>query len=62
MAFATKYRIKTVSNVYGGVQCDLQKDGYSGSVIELEGRAPDPIQIKIAVTVKIYSSLFYKVK
>jgi hypothetical protein len=47
MAFATKYRIKTVSNVYGGVQCDLQKDGYSGSVIELEGRAPDPIQIKI---------------
>lgn len=47
MAFATKYRLKSVSDVFGGIEVDLQKDGYSGSVTELTGISPNGATLKI---------------
>jgi hypothetical protein len=46
LAFNTKYRVKTVSDIYGGVTIDFQKDGYSGSITEFEGVAPNAVVIR----------------
>ena len=47
MAFATKYRIEGTSDIYGKVTINIKKDGYSGSVINLEGATRDFVTLKI---------------
>lgn|GEM_PF-2468318 len=47
MAFNTKYRINSTSNVFGGYQINIQKDGYAGSIIELDGVAPNAATLQI---------------
>jgi hypothetical protein len=47
LAFSAKYRIKTISDIYGIVTADFEKEGYAGSVTEFDGVAPNPIALQI---------------
>ena len=47
MAFATKYRIEGTSDMFGKVTVNIKKDGYVGSVINLDGVGRDWVVLKI---------------